>query len=68
MTDTARLKYYIDKSGLTQSKLAEMLGITFATLNNKVLNKREFSTTEIAKIQEILNLSLEEKERIFFNK
>ena len=67
MTDTAKLKYYIEKRGLTQSKLAKMLDMTFSSLNNKVLNKREFSTTEIAKIQKILNLSLEEKESIFFN-
>ena len=68
MTDSAKLKYYIERSGLTQSKLAKMLGITTATLNNKVLNKREFSVYEIAKIQEILNLSLKEKEVIFFKR
>lgn len=68
MTDSAKLKYFIEKRGLTQSKLAEMLDMNFVTLNNKVLNKREFSTIEIAKIQEILELSLEEKEEIFFKK
>lgn len=66
MTDTAKLKYFIEKNNLTQSKLAEMLGITMATMNNKVLGKREFSTEEIFKIQKILNLTLEEKEEIFF--
>ncbi len=66
MTDTAKLKYFIERSGLTQTKLAELLGITVPTLNNKVLNKREFSVNEIAKIQKILNISLEEKEAIFF--
>lgn len=66
MTNTAKLKYYLEKNNLTQVKLAKMIGMSVPTLNNKLLNKREFSVSEIFKIQKILNLTLEEKESIFF--
>lgn len=66
MTNTALLKYFIEKNGLTQTKLADLLGIETATLNNKVLGKRDFTIIEISKIQSLLNLTLEEKEMIFF--
>lgn len=67
MTNSALLKYFLEKNGLTQTKLAELLGVEFATINNKILGKREFTTGEIVKIQNILKLTLEEKEAIFFD-
>lgn len=68
MTDSALLKYFIEKRGYSQTEVAGLLGITAATFNNKVNNKREFTTTEMSELQELLNMSLKEKEDIFFKK
>lgn len=51
---------------MTQSQIADMLDITFACFNLKVNNKRQFKTLEISKLSSILNLNLEEKDKIFF--
>ncbi len=66
MTDTALLKYYLERNKITQSELAKMLGITVQSLNTKINNKRAFSTDEIFRITKLLNISLEEREKIFF--
>lgn len=66
MTDTALLKYYLERNKITQSELAKMLGITVQSLNTKINNKRAFSPDEIFRITKLLNISLEEREKIFF--
>lgn len=66
MTDTALLKFHLNKLDITQTELAEKLNISFAALNYKINNKRGFSTDEIYNITKILGLSLEEKDQIFF--
>lgn len=66
MTDTKRFKAAIALRGFTMDKLAEALGISTATLSYKVNNIRQFKTSEIQAIKRILNLSAEERDKIFF--
>ena len=57
MTDTLKLKAAIMESGFNQEQLAEMLGMTVATMNYKVNNKSEFKASEIKKLCEILKIT-----------
>jgi transcriptional regulator with XRE-family HTH domain len=66
VTDTERLKERIKKSGLKMNYIAEQIGITREGLYNKINGKNDFKATEIAKLQDLLGLSLAEKEKIFF--
>lgn len=66
MTDTKKLKAKIILKGYTLEKLADALGVTIATLSYKVNNLRQFKTTEIQAIKNILNLTIEERDEIFF--
>jgi transcriptional regulator with XRE-family HTH domain len=66
MTNREKLKGKIVENGLTQEQLAEILGIRIATLNYKVNNKSEFKASEIKKLAEVLHLTDEEVNTIFF--
>lgn len=66
MTNTLKLKAVILEKGFTQEQIAEMLGMTIATFNYKVNNKSEFKASEIKKLGEILHLTAEEVNAIFF--
>lgn len=66
MTNTLKLKAVILERGFTQEQIAEMLGMTIATFNYKVNNKSEFKASEIKKLGEILHLTAEEVNTIFF--
>ena len=66
MTDTKRFKAVLTLKGMTAGELAEKIGTTHASISLKIRNKREFKASEIARISEVLKLSLEEKEQIFF--
>lgn len=64
MTNTRLLKSYIIKNGLTQKELAKIVGISFACLNAKINNKKDFKSKEIYKICEILNIK--DIDNVFF--
>lgn len=67
MTDTLKLKAVLLENGFTQqNKIAQLLGMTDATFNYKLNNKREFKASEIKKLTEILHLSAEQVNEIFF--
>lgn len=68
MTDSFKLKYKIKEKGFKYQYLALELGIARTTLYNKVNNESEFFGNEILKLSELLGLSLEEREEVFFNK
>ncbi len=67
MTDTLELDIAIKRAGLTRGQVAKYLGQTMTTLFNKMHNKVEFKASEIAKIKALLNLSNDQRDRIFFN-
>lgn len=64
MTDTNRLKAKIIESGLTQAKVAKMLGISCQSLSYKINNRVDFKATEINRLCKILNIS--DKDDYFF--
>lgn len=66
MTHSAKLEGKIVESGLNQTWIAEQLGMTLATFNYKVNNKTEFKASEIKKLAEILHLTADEVNEIFF--
>lgn len=68
MTNTLKLKAVILEKGFTQEQIAEMLEMTSATFNYKVNNKSEFKASEIKKLSEILQLTPDEINAIFFAK
>lgn len=66
MTNSAKLKGKMVESGLNQTWIAEQLGMTIATFNYKVNNKTEFKASEIKKLSEILHLTNDDVNAIFF--
>lgn len=66
MTNSQELKDRIAGNGLMLSFVCEKLGITYATLRRKINNKNEFTASEISTLTELLHLTDEERNRIFF--
>ena len=67
MTNTVMLRERISESGLKLQYIAEKLGISRYALSMKLDNRREFKTSEVATLCELLGICcLEEKEEIFF--
>ena len=67
MTDTEKLRAKVRESGYKFRYLAEQLGISHQALYNKIDNKTQFLASEIMRLSEILALTPEEKESIFFS-
>lgn len=67
MTDSYLLNYKIKESGYRFGFIADKMNISRTALYNKINGKTEFYASEIQSLSKILNLELEEKERIFFN-
>lgn len=59
------LKEIIDSKGIKLGFIAKELGITYQGLLNKLQCKTKFNAVEISILKDILNLSLEEIDRIF---
>lgn len=69
MTDTGKLKEYIEKSGLKQAYIAEMLGLSSYGFARKRDNLSEFTATEIDTLCKLLHInSLKERFSVFFAK
>ena len=69
MTKTEMLQRMIDESGLKRNAILEMMGFkAYSTLREKVENRREFTASEITRLCEILNLTNDQREVIFFTK
>lgn len=66
MTDTKEFKVALIRNGITAGELADKVNLSRQSLSYKMNNIREFTSSEIAKICEVLNLDIAEKERIFF--
>ena len=65
MTDPYLLNYKIKESGYRFGFIADKMNISRTALYNKINGKTEFYASEIQSLLEILNLELEEKEKIF---
>lgn len=59
------LKEIIKNSGLKATFIAEKLGLSRSAYYNKIDGKTKFNAVEISSLKEILNLSLEQVDRIF---
>ena len=66
MTNSNELRAAITRKGMTQEQVAEALGITTATLNYKINNKREFKTSEVKALVDLLEIKKEDIDKIFF--
>lgn len=69
MTNTLELKRMIREKGLKMKYVAEYLGLSAYGFQLKVENRKEFKTSEVSALCELLEIeSLDEKEKIFFAK
>lgn len=67
MVNTKELKAVIIRRGLLLDDLSKEVGIARVTLSKKINNKCEFKASEILKMQKALQLSVAERDFIFFN-
>lgn len=67
MTNTIELEVALIRNGITYQKLAELIGISYQSMSLKANNRRDFKATEIDRIKQVLNLSSEERDIIFFS-
>lgn len=68
MVDYKLLNDKIRDSGLTMVSIAKKSGILRETLYNKLKGIGEFKASEITSISNVLNITAEERDRIFFAK
>ncbi len=61
------LKSKIIENGFTQKSLSSAMGISVNTLNKKILLQSSFTVGDVRKLKEILKLSIEDVNNIFFN-
>lgn len=67
MTNSKALRCLIERNGLKMKYVADYLGLSSYGFQLKVDNRREFKTSEVAALCDLLKInSLEEKESIFF--
>lgn len=66
MTDSLYLKSMLVRRGITLEDVSEQIGVSKTSLSYKINNKRQFTATEIAKLSSILQLTTEERDKIFF--
>ena len=67
MTDTKSLKIAIIRADISHEEIAYKLGITRETLWRKINNITEFKAREIMLLRDILHLSNEQRDAIFFS-
>ena len=68
MTDSKRLREWIEAKGYKLKAVAAALNITPAALAQKIGNKREFRASEIAAFVYDLGMTTAERDKIFFAK
>ncbi len=67
MTNVELLREKIEESGYKLRYIADRVGITYQCLLNKLKNKSDFRAPEIQALCELLNLSRDERDAIFFS-
>ena len=66
MTDKNLLYYFVKRAGFKNKDIAEAIGITPAGYTLKISNKSDFRQREIKTICDLLELTVEERDRVFF--
>lgn len=64
--NTTLLLDKINSSSISKSDIAELLGLTRQGLYNKLSGKKDFKASEVKKLADILHLTSEERDNIFF--
>lgn len=64
--DAALFKYYVARAGYTLTEVAEYLKINPSTLHRKICGETDFTRGEIVALKELLHLTLDEVNSIFF--
>lgn len=67
MTDTAALRARIKATGLKYNYIAPRTGLSPMGLQRKIENESEFKASEIKILSELLGLTREERDAIFFD-
>lgn len=68
MTNKKLFQIALLKRDYTFDKLAKEINLSRQSVSYKVNNLRKFTDSEIESIDKVLNLTVEEKENIFFAK
>ncbi len=66
MTNSEELLKCISESGITITAIASKMGITRECLYRKLRNETEFKASEIVAMQDILRISSQKRDEIFF--
>ena len=66
MTNSALFREAVEKAGIKYKFLAESMGISPYGLQKKIDNRSEFKASEIYTASDVLNLSEEDRNAIFF--
>lgn len=66
MTNSLMFEMAILKAQITKSDIADALGISRVSLTRKINNVTEFKASEISLLKNILKLSDQERDKIFF--
>ena len=66
MTDKNLLYYFVKRAGFKNKDIAEAIGITPSGYTLKISNKSDFRQSEIKTICDLLELTVEERDRVFF--
>ena len=66
MTDKNLLYYYVKRAGFKNKDIAEAIGITPSGYTLKISNKSDFRQSEIKTICDLIGLTAEERDRVFF--
>lgn len=67
MTDSKAIRDLINEKGLKLKYVANYIGLSYYAFQQKIDNKREFKTSEVTLLCQLLEIkSLSEKEKIFF--
>ena len=66
MTDKNLLYYFVKRAGFKNKDIAEAIGITPSGYTLKISNKSDFRQSEIKTICDLLGLTAEERDRVFF--
>ena len=67
MTDTERLNRKIKDSGIKKNWISEKCGMSYNSFLNKLNNKTDFTAPEISTLKDVLGLSPQEVNDIFFS-